>query len=132
MGEERGWQSQGAQTAEAVRDLLEKVRSLKSLESERSELKRKKTVDSSRVQKIFQNQERLRENIKSMEHVRTGTLLDRYMNDMDKEESDLIETRARIERAEEEDARLESSGSKLALQISMAAKQMRKRCSMEA
>merc|ERR1711920_322925 len=127
MGEERGWQSQGAQTAEAVRDLLEKVRSLKSLESERSELKRKKTVDSSRVQKIFQNQERLRENIKSMEHVRTGTLLDRYMNDMDKEESDLIATRVRIEEIEEQVATLETTACKLSLQISMNAKAEKKK-----
>ena len=37
-----------------------------------------------------------------MEHVRTGSLLERYMNDMDKEENDLIETRKRIEASEAE------------------------------
>ena len=46
---------------------------------------RKQGLDATRVNKIFENQKRLRENIKSMEHVRTGSLLERYMNDMDKE-----------------------------------------------
>lgn len=114
--------------SDEVVSLLKKVRDLKGMESEKAELKRKINVDTSRIQKIFKNQERLRENITAMENVRTGTLMERYMNDMDKEESDLIETRARIEQAEEEEARMEQARSKLALQITMAAKQMKKTC----
>jgi len=63
-----------------------------------------------------------------MEHVRTGSLLERYMNDMDKEENDLIETRQRIEEAEEVAAKIQKEAAQLALQISMKAKEMRKSC----
>merc|ERR1712194_710905 len=98
--------------SEGVVVLLKKVRDLRGMENEKHELKRKITVDTSRIQKIFKNQERLRENITAMEN----------------EESDLIETRARIEQAEEEEARMEQARSKLALQITMAAKQMKKTC----
>ena len=77
--------------------------------------------------RIFENQTRLRENIKSMEHVRTGSLLERYMNDMDKEENDLIETRKRIEASEEQNAKLSNDASRLALQIVMKTKALQKR-----
>jgi len=111
-----------------VRDLLAKVRELGRLEAEKKELARKQSLDATRVKKIFENQGRLRENIKSMEHVRTGSLLERYMNDMDKEENDLIETRRRIEEAEEAAAKIQKEAAQLALQISMKAKEMRKSC----
>jgi len=109
-----------------VRALLKQVRDLGVTNKEMEEIKRKQSVDTNRVEKIFQNQKRLRENIKSMENVRTGSLLDRYMADMDKEESDLIETRARIEAAEDELATRKHALSKLALQVTMKAKQLQK------
>jgi len=109
-----------------VRALLKQVRDLGVTNKEMEEIKRKQSVDTNRVQKIFVNQERLRDNIKSMEHVRTGNLLDRYMADMDKEESDLIETRARIEAAEDEIVIRKQAISKLALQVTMKAKQLQK------
>jgi len=112
-----------------IRTLLGQVRQLRGLEAEQQELNRKKSVDAGRVKKIFENQTRLRENIKSMEHVRTGSLLERYMNDMDKEENDLIETRRRIEEAEEALAKTSKNAAQLALQISMKAKKMRAQCS---
>merc|ERR1711881_615694 len=111
-----------------IRALLAEVRRLQCLQAEKTESQRKKSVDAGRVKKIFENQSRLRENIKSMEAVRTGNLLDRYMNDMDKEENDLIETRQRIEEAEEVAAKIQKEAAQLALQISMKAKEMRKRC----
>jgi len=116
-----------AQQAE-LSELLLRVKELQGRASERKELQRKQSVAAGRVKKIFENQARLRENIKSMEHVRTGTLLDRYMSDMDKEENDLIETRKRIEEAEEESAGLDQEISKLSLQISMKARQMQAQC----
>lgn len=109
-----------------VRELLKLARDLRRLEIEKKEVQRKQSVDNSRVQKIFENQERLRENIRSMEHVRTGNLLERYMTDMDKEENDLIETRRRIEEAEEEITGKASQSSKLALQITMKTKGLQK------
>merc|ERR1711959_89495 len=112
-----------------VRDLLAWVRELGRLEADKKELARKQGLDATRVKKIFENQGRLRENIKSMEYVRTGSLLERYMNDMDKEENDLIETRRRIEEAEEVLAKTSKEAAQLALQISMKAKKMRAQCS---
>eukprot|EP00441_Pelagodinium_beii_P035213 CAMPEP_0197630560 /NCGR_PEP_ID=MMETSP1338-20131121/7999_1 /TAXON_ID=43686 ORGANISM="Pelagodinium beii, Strain RCC1491" /NCGR_SAMPLE_ID=MMETSP1338 /ASSEMBLY_ACC=CAM_ASM_000754 /LENGTH=814 /DNA_ID=CAMNT_0043201795 /DNA_START=63 /DNA_END=2507 /DNA_ORIENTATION=- len=102
-----------------VREILAQIRELQSLEARKKEVQRKQTVDAGRVSKIFENQERLRQNIKSMEQVRTGSLLERYMNDMDKEENDLIQTRARIEAAEEDLAKINNEASKLKLQIKM-------------
>ena len=70
---------------------------------------------------------RLRENIKSMEHVRTGSLLERYMNDMDKEENDLIATRKRMEESEEAVAKMTQDASRLMLQVVMKTKQLQKK-----
>lgn len=103
------------------------IRELQSKMAETKENQRKQSADNSRVAKIFENQTRLRENIKSMEHVRTGSLLERYMNDMDKEENDLIQTRQRIEQSEEQHAKLNNDASRLALQIVMKTKALQKR-----
>lgn len=113
--------------ASDVREILAQLRELQSKSAETKENQRKQSTDNSRVAKIFENQTRLRENIKSMEHVRTGSLLERYMNDMDKEENDLIETRKRIEASEEQNAKLSNDASRLALQIVMKTKALQKR-----
>jgi len=110
-----------------VHDILAQIRSLRLLDGQKKEVQRKQAVDNGRVKKIFENQERLRENIKSMEHVRTGSLLERYMNDMDKEESDLIQTRAKIEEAEEALAKIDNEASKLKLQIKMKTNAIQKK-----
>lgn len=107
--------------------ILVQIRELQSKMAETKENQRKQSADNSRVAKIFENQTRLRENIKSMEHVRTGSLLERYMNDMDKEENDLIQTRQRIEQSEEQHAKLNNDASRLALQIVMKTKALQKR-----
>ena len=72
------------QQADEVREILQQVRALQQKTLETKENQRRQSLDNLRVKKIFENQTRLRENIKSMEHVRTGSLLERYMNDMDK------------------------------------------------
>jgi len=113
--------------APQIKALLVQLRQLQRLEAEKKEVQRKQSVDNSRVKKIFENQERLRENIRSMEHVRTGSLLERYMSDMDKEENDLIETRLRIEQAEEEITGKALEAKKLALQITMKSKELQER-----
>eukprot|EP00438_Fugacium_kawagutii_P026482 Skav202793 [mRNA] locus=scaffold326:628597:630413:+ [translate_table: standard] len=107
--------------------ILVQIRELQSKVAETKENQRRQSTDNSRVTKIFENQTRLRENIKSMEHVRTGSLLERYMNDMDKEENDLIQTRQRIEAVEEQNAKLTNDASRLALQIVMKTKALQKR-----
>merc|ERR1712039_127336 len=109
-----------------AKEIVVQLRKLQHLQQRQRELKRLQEVDSKRVKKIFENQERLRENIKSMEHVRTGSLLDRYMNDMDKEESDLISTRKRMEEADEQMATLSGEMSSCALHVSMETKKLQK------
>ena len=56
------------------------------------------------IAEAFKNQDRLRENIRSMEKVGSNKLLERYLKDLDKEEDELIQTRRAIARLEEEDA----------------------------
>jgi hypothetical protein len=96
------------------------------MEAEKKELTRKQGLNKERVKKIFENQARLRDNIKSMENVRTGTLLDRYMSDMDREENDLIGTRQKVEEAEEQIVSKEQAISSHTLRITMKAKQLQK------
>merc|ERR1712194_981405 len=102
-----------------IDELVQLASQLQDIENKKREAQRKQSLDTGRVNKIFENQSRLRENIKSMEAVRTGSLLDRYMNDMDKEENDLIQTRKKIEEAEELIATNAQESSKLTFQISM-------------
>jgi ubiquitin len=82
--EQRDWGNDRDQARSEIQELLGQVRKLHTLESEKQEVQRKKDLSTARISKIFENQNRLRENIKSMEHIRTGSLLDRYMSDMDK------------------------------------------------
>lgn len=55
---------------------------------------------------MFANQERLRENIRSFEKIGSNELLKRYLADMGKEEDELIATRTKIAKLDEQDARL--------------------------
>uniref|UniRef100_A0A7S3KXZ8 Ubiquitin-like domain-containing protein n=1 Tax=Amphora coffeiformis TaxID=265554 RepID=A0A7S3KXZ8_9STRA len=73
------------------------------LESHRK-MQRAKEIDQliaaleEHIRQIFTNQERLRENIKSMEKVAaSSSLTKRYLSDLDKEENDLISTRTTID-----------------------------------
>ena len=45
---------------------------------------------------IFKNQDRLRQNIKSMEKMPSNDLVKRYLSDLNSEETDLINTRQEI------------------------------------
>jgi paraquat-inducible protein B len=59
------------------------------------------------IKEVYDNQSRLRENIKSMEKVASSKLVDRYLVDLDKEEDDLIDTRQVITALEVQMAALE-------------------------
>lgn len=71
------------------------------------ELRRKIEAHQAHINEIFTNQERLRENIKSLEKVASSKLTERYLADLYKEEDDLISTRKTI--SEMEDAAKECS-----------------------
>ena len=57
----------------------------------------------SHVTKIHESQKRIRENIKAMEKMPTSSLVQRYMDDLNKEEDDLIATREATEKLEGEE-----------------------------
>jgi len=126
--ERRDWKCDPNGVQAEVKELLVVRRKLRDLEGQKKELARKQSLSKDRVKKIFENQARLRDNIRSMENVRTGTLLDRYMSDMDREENDLIETRKGVEEAEEAIVSKDQEISRLMLQITMKAKQIQKKC----
>ena len=84
--------------------MLAKLEALHGLRAKRNEGQRKKGASEAKIAEAFTNQERLRENIRSMEKVGTNALLTRYLKDLDKEEDDLIQTRRAIARLDEEDA----------------------------
>jgi len=115
---------------EEVQGLLGKVRQLRAISLETAEQHRKKGIDEAMVKEIFGNQARLRDNIKSMENVRTGTTLEQIMNDtaraLQTDEAALKETRDRLKAGEETIAATERQAQQLGLQISMAAKQAKK------
>jgi uncharacterized protein YaaN involved in tellurite resistance len=56
------------------------------------------------VTKVEQNQERLRHNIKSMEKVENKSLVDRYLQDLNNQEDDLIATNSVLEQLADDQA----------------------------
>ena len=77
--------------------MLEKCTQLQAVKSRRAEVRR--TIDdlNAHTTAIYTSQERLRANIKSLEKMPGSDLMARYMRDLDREEDDLIQTRAKIE-----------------------------------
>lgn len=115
---------------EGLAGLLSKVRELQKISLEQSEHQRQKATNVAGIKEIFENQARLRDNIRSMENVRTGTHLDQYLNEtaraLQDDESTLKETRERVKTTEEQIASNEKQVQQINLQISMAAKQLKK------
>jgi cob(I)alamin adenosyltransferase len=59
-------------------------------------------VHNDHVKKIFNNQYRLRENIKSLENVQNSVLVERYLKDLNQEEDDLRKANKEVELLEAE------------------------------
>merc|ERR1711998_110577 len=87
--------------------MLQLVLQLQSTEATADELERQRCVHAEHVKKIFDNQERLRCNIQSLERVASNNLVTRYLQDLDREEDDLIATNKLIESVEEQRASTE-------------------------
>jgi len=66
------------------------------------EINAKINVHNEHMKKVFQNQSRLRENIKSLEKVQNSSLVDRYLKDLNLEEDDIKKTSKEVESAEAE------------------------------
>jgi len=70
---------------------------------------KKKNINTlkERIQKIFKNQERLRDNIRSLEKISAKDLMNRYLTDLDKEEDDLVATTSSITTLEDEQSKID-------------------------
>mmetsp|Transcript_66687 Transcript_66687/g.161317 ORF Transcript_66687/g.161317 Transcript_66687/m.161317 type:complete len:568 (-) Transcript_66687:61-1764(-) len=108
------------------KDLVETVQELMQLRKQRQDVQRKVTQTQARERKVFENQERLRQNIVSMEKVQNcGTLLSRYLQDLNRDEDDLQQIKKDIEASEEEKASLETAVGQLELRIATRAQRLR-------
>lgn len=83
--------------------LLTSCESYKALELRLAEVNRVLQGNKSHVEKIYESQKRIRENIKAVEKLSLEDLVKRYANDLNKEEDDLIATREATERLEGEE-----------------------------
>ncbi|CAF1242998.1 unnamed protein product [Didymodactylos carnosus] len=79
------------------------------------------------IKSIFTNQERLRENIRSLEKVNTSDLLKRYLKDLNTEEDDLAQTRKQIKKMESEKNTLQKILKEKQCELINEAKEQRKK-----
>jgi len=84
------------------KSLLERVEKVLALQLRENELAHFIASKNEHINKVFLNQTRLRENIKSLEKMSDSDLVKRYLKDLDKEEDDLLKTRESIDNLEKE------------------------------
>lgn len=107
-------------------ELSEAVQQLLTTRRQKEEVERKTKQAQSRERKVFENQERLRQNIVSMEKVQScGPLLTRYLEDLNRDEDDLHKTRALIETLEDEQVKLGGEIAQMEVRISAHANRLR-------
>mmetsp|Transcript_17538 Transcript_17538/g.26416 ORF Transcript_17538/g.26416 Transcript_17538/m.26416 type:complete len:190 (+) Transcript_17538:270-839(+) len=106
-------------------NILELLLELQRQEAKRVESARLIAARKASIEATFNNQERLRENIKSLENVGKNTLTDRYLADLDQEEDELIKTRRAIAALEEEDAATKAMIEKCKLKLSLEVAKLR-------
>jgi len=97
------------------------------LQGQQAEITRVIASQNEHIKTIFQNQARLRENIKSLENMTGSELVKRYMHDLDKEEDDLIQTRKQIEGREIEQAKVEAELKEIILHAVSVAQKAREK-----
>lgn len=100
---------------EMLRKKLEKALTLRTDLEEQNKVI---ALINENIQKIYQNQNRLRENIKSLEKMPNSDLMKRYLRDMDKEEDDLKAIKIELEGLEKVRNSLEKELKEITLQLS--------------
>jgi len=88
-------------------NLLKVAAQIISLRAVTAEMQRQIDAHKRHIEKVFQNQSRLRENIKSLDKMVGSDLMKRYLKDLDLEEDDLIKTRKEIEDTEARKSQLD-------------------------
>jgi len=121
------WRSAGSLPA----SMLGSLDTLHALKAQRAEGQRKIGLAQAHVAEIFVNQDRLRENIRSLEKVGPNVLMKRYLSDLDKEEDDLIGTRKAIATIEEQGAKILAEMAALKLAVGAEVKALRSQQSAE-
>eukprot|EP00995_Heteronema_vittatum_P002766 NODE_1403_length_975_cov_109.893089_g972_i0.p1 GENE.NODE_1403_length_975_cov_109.893089_g972_i0~~NODE_1403_length_975_cov_109.893089_g972_i0.p1 ORF type:complete len:187 (+),score=84.20 NODE_1403_length_975_cov_109.893089_g972_i0:24-563(+) len=117
--------AQAKDTFKIPAPLLAKLDSQIDVENKMALVTRRITSMKDHVKKVFENQSRLRENIKSMEKVTNSSLIDRYLKDLNREEDDLIKTQKGITDAEEENFKLGAQLRQVKLDASTQAKKIK-------
>jgi len=107
------------------KDLLELLGKVILLQNRTKDIDRIITTHNDHISKIFQNQTRLRENIRSLEKMTQSELIKRYLKDLDKEEDDLQKTRNQIEQLNQEKSNVELELKELRLKTSSDASKRR-------
>nr|AAQ16627.1 ubiquitin-like protein Ublp94.4 [Acanthamoeba castellanii] len=80
--------------------ILTAAQKVLELRAETAEMQRQIDNHKRHIDKVFQNQNRLRENIRSLDKMTNSDLMKRYLNDLNVEEDDLISTRKEIDAIE--------------------------------
>jgi len=110
---------------EEVTGAVQKLFTLRDLSAE---VQKRASAVQTRERKVFENQERIRTNIKSMEKVQSsGDLLKRYMQDFERDEDELKTMRSELEASEEERTKHESEIKQQEISIASIAKKHREK-----
>jgi vacuolar-type H+-ATPase subunit I/STV1 len=107
------------------KELIELIEKVILLQNRTKDIDRTIATHNEHINKVFQNQTRLRENIRSLEKLTQSELIKRYLKDLDKEEDDLQKTRSKIEELEQEKSKVESELKELRLRTSSDASKIR-------
>ena len=82
--------------------LLDKAVTIVDIQLALRELDKRIKSREAHIKAIFENQERIRQNIKSLEKIEKSVLMERYLKDLNTEEDDLQSTRREIKKMQDE------------------------------
>ena len=82
--------------------LLDKAVAIVELQSVLRALDQRIKSREAHIKAIFENQDRIRQNIKSLEKIEKSVLMERYLKDLNTEEDDLQNTRREIKRMQDD------------------------------
>jgi len=102
--------------------MIEKLELVFTFQNKKREIERSTKLLQESIKKIFDNQSRLRENIKTLEKVLDSDLVRRYLRDLENQEDELNNTRKKINTFQEEDAALNEQIKRLKIDISTEAR----------
>jgi len=106
-------------------EILNKVESILIVDSKKKENRRLITNHTDNMKRIYDNQNRLRENIKSFDKMVGTDLVKRYLKDLDTQEDELIATRIKIDELEQVESKLDTELKTLKFEVQGDARKCR-------